>query len=156
MRCLPLGILLTTHLVSACYPRPHTYVSTPEVSGVLLEGAQAVVGAKVLIAHTRGDYGGYCRSARAVATTSQGGKFRFDAEASTHLFTSLLNPPGTVLKMSSICFEANGQRTLGAVITARTDRSTSYFVSCDLNSQPRDSGRQVVWPAHGVCRITKN
>ena len=155
LRRLPLGIVLVAHLVSACYPWPHTYVSTPEVSGVLLDGTHAVIGAKVLVAHTRGDDGEYCRGARVVAATWEGGKFRFHAVVSVHPFTSLLNPPETVRQMSSICFEVNGQQTLGAVITARTDRPTSYALSCDLNQQPEDSDRQVLGP-HSACRIAEN
>jgi hypothetical protein len=154
-RRLPLGILVASYLASACYPWPHTYVSAPEVSGVLLEGTHPVVGAKVLVAHTRGDDGQYCRDARVVTTTWEGGKFQFDAVVSLHPFTSVLNPPETVRQMSSICFEVNGQQTLGAVVTARTDRSSAFTLSCDLSGQPRDAGRGVAGP-YGVCRIEEN
>lgn len=92
--------------VSACYPRPHEYTSRPAVSGVLLCGGVPLAGARVMIAHTRGDDGSYCRDARVVAETNGHGYFHVDARTSLRLFTSLLNAPKDAGQMTSVCFSS--------------------------------------------------
>jgi hypothetical protein len=66
---LLLAVIAASQIVSGCYPRPHEYTSSPEVSGVLLRGGVPVNGAPVMIAHTRGDDGNYCRDGRVAAVT---------------------------------------------------------------------------------------
>lgn len=141
-------------IVSACYPRPHNFTSSPEVSGVLLKGGVPVSGATVLIAHTRGDDGNYCRDGRILAVTTEDGRFHVDANTDLHLFTSLLNPPKDVAQMTSVCFDLPAQQKLGVLLLALTDRKTSYALSCDLDSPPREFKQDVIWPKNkwGICQ----
>jgi hypothetical protein len=143
-----------SQIVSACYPRPHEFTSSPEVSGVLLHNGLPVNGARVLIAHTRGDDGNYCRDGRVVAVTTEDGKFHVDASTELHAFTSLLNPPKSVAQMTSVCFDLPAQQKLGVLLVAPTDRKTSYALSCDLDSPPREFKQLVVWPKDkwGICQ----
>jgi hypothetical protein len=140
--------------VSACYPRPHRFTSSPEVSGVLLKGGVPVNGARVLIAHTRGDDGNYCRGARVVAVTTDDGRFKVGASTDLHLFTSLLNAPKDVAQMTSVCFELPAQQKFGVLLLAPTDRETFYTLSCDLDSQPVEFKQHVIWSKDkwGICR----
>jgi hypothetical protein len=47
---LAMAIAAASQIISACYPRPHEFTSSPEVSGVLLRGGLPVSGARVVIA----------------------------------------------------------------------------------------------------------
>jgi hypothetical protein len=150
---LLLMVIAISSIVSACYPRPHEFTSTPEISGVLFNGGVPVTEARVVIAHTRGDDGNYCRDGRVVGVTDKDGRFHVDPGIDIHLFKSLLNPPNTVFQMTSVCFELPGQQKFGALIMALTDRKTSFEMSCDLNSVPREFKQGVVWSVDkwGIC-----
>jgi hypothetical protein len=155
IRCLLLATALAgaSLLVSACYPRPHKFTSSPEVSGVLLRGGLPVSGARVLIAHTRGDDGNYCRDGSVVALTTEDGRFHIGAHTNLHLFTSVLNAPKDVGQMTSVCFDLPQRPTLGVLLLSPSDRETSYVLSCDLESPPREYKQQVIWPKDkwGIC-----
>jgi hypothetical protein len=140
-------------IISGCYPRPHNFVSSPEISGVLLKDGIPVTDVKVSLAQTRGDDGNYCRDSRVVGVTDKDGRFHVGPGGQIHFFTSLLNPPNTVFQVTSVCFEVPGQQRLGALIMARTDLVKSFELSCDLNSAPREFKQGVVWSADkwGIC-----
>jgi hypothetical protein len=89
-----------------------------------------------------------------VAVTTEDGKFHVDASTGWQLFTSLLNPPKDVAQMTSVCFALPAQQTLGVLLLAPTDRKTSYALSCDLDSPPREFKQHVIWPKDkwGICR----
>jgi hypothetical protein len=146
-------IAAASQFVSACYPRAHEYTSSPEVSGVLLRGGVPVSGARVMIAHSRGDDGNYCRDALAVAVTGDDGRFHVDANTHLHLFASLLNSPKYVAELTSVCFEVPEQVKLGVLLMAPTDRKTSDVLSCDLDSPPREFKQHVIWQKEqwGIC-----
>lgn len=150
-----LAVLIVTGslLMCACYPRPHEYISNPEISGVLLRDGVPVSGARVLMAHTAGNDGNYCREARAAATTGQDGHFHVRVTTDWRLFTSLLNPPRYVQALTSVCFDAPGQSKLGVLLLADTDRKTAVVLSCDLNSPPREFRQRVIWQKDkwGIC-----
>ena len=152
-RLLAVSIVTGSLLVCACYPRPHEYISSPEISGVLLRGGVPVSGAQVLVAHTAGNDGDYCREARVAAMTSQDGHFHVSVTAHWRLFTSLLNPPRYVQALTSVCFDAPGQSKLGVLLLADTDRKTAVVLSCDLNSAPREFKQRVIWQKDkwGIC-----
>jgi hypothetical protein len=146
---LAAAVLLTT----GCYPRPHKYIESPAISGVLLKGGLPAAGVSVSLAQTRGDDGNYCSGSRAVGVTDKDGKFHVDPSIHMHLFTSLLNPPNLVFQETSVCFEVTGKQKLGVLIMARTDVVNSFELACDLDSEPREFKQGVVWPADkwGIC-----
>jgi hypothetical protein len=150
---LVMTIAGASEIVSACYPRPHEYTSSPEVTGVLLRDGSPVNGARVMIAHTRGDDGNYCRDGRVVAVTTEDGHFHFNARTELHLFTSLLNPPKEVAQITSVCFDLPERQKLGVLLLAPTDRKTSDVLSCDLDSTPREFKQHVIWEKDkwGIC-----
>jgi hypothetical protein len=146
-------IAAASQIISACYPRPHEYTSSPEVSGMLLRDGVPVSGARVMIAHTRGDDGNYCRNGRVVAVTTEDGHFYVGARTNLHFFTSLLNAPKDVGQMTSVCFDLRERQTLGVLLLAPTDRKTSDVLSCDLDSPPREFKQRVIWQKDkwGIC-----
>lgn len=154
-RSLSLTTVVATasQIISACYPRPHEYTNSPEVSGVLLHGGAPVSGARVMFAHTRGDDGNYCRDARLVGITSEDGHFHVDASTELHLFASVLNPPKYIAEVTSVCFDLREQLKLGVLLMAPTDRKTTYDLSCDLDSPPREFKQRMIWQKNqwGIC-----
>jgi hypothetical protein len=148
------AMAISSPLVSGCYPRPHRYTNTPEISGVVRKSGVPVNGARVLLAQTRGDDGNYCRDARVVAVTTEDGRFKVAANTELHFFTSLLNPPNSVAQMTSVCFEIPAHLKLGVLLLARTDRETSIVLSCDLDSPPVEFKQGVVWQKDkwGICQ----
>jgi hypothetical protein len=146
---LAAAVLLTT----GCYPRPHDYIDSPAISGVLLKNGLPAAGVSVSLARTRGDGGNYCSGSRVVGVTDQDGRFHLDPRIHERLFTSLLNPPNMVFQETSVCFEVTGEQRLGVLIMARTDVVKSFELSCDLDSVPREFKQGVVWPADrwGIC-----
>jgi hypothetical protein len=151
---LSASLILTGGLVNfACYPRPHEYLSNPQISGVLLRDGVPVSGAEVLMAHTDGYDGNYCREARVVAITSQDGHFHVAADTHWRLFTSLLNPPKYIQAMTSVCFDAPEHLKLGVLLLANTDRNRAVTLSCDLMSPPRDFKQAVIQQKDtwGIC-----
>lgn len=150
---LAMAIAAASQIISACYPRPHEFTSSPEVSGVLLRGGVPVSGARVMIAHTRGDDGNYCRDGSVVAVTNEDGRFHVGPRTNLHLFASLLNAPKDVGQMTSVCFDLPERTTLGVLLLAPTDRETSDVLSCDLQSPPREFKQHVIWPKDkwGIC-----
>jgi hypothetical protein len=120
---------------------------------VLLRGGVPVNGARVMIAHIRGDDGNYCRDGLVVAVTTEDGHFHVDARTNLHLFTSLLNAPKDVGQMTSVCFDLPERQTLGVLLLAPTDRRTSDLLTCDLDSPPREFKQRVIWETDkwGIC-----
>ena len=164
---LPRGSMLKAHTVrliaatataaqvlSACYPRAHEVTDTPAVSGVLLKGGVPASGVRVLISHTRGDNGDFCREARVVAITTEDGGFNVPRNTNSHLFASLFNEQRLVLQTTAVCFEHSAQHQLGVLVLAPTDRETSYSVTCDLDSPPVEFKQHVIWSKDkwGICR----
>ena len=152
--CLIAMVVTSAQIVSACYPRSHQFTSRPEVSGILLKGGVPINGARVMIAHTRGDDGNYCRGALVAAVTTEDGRFRVRAATNLHFFASLLNQPRDVLEMTSVCFELPAQQKFGVLLLAPTDRETSYALSCDLDSPPVEFKQHVIWSKNkwGICQ----
>ena len=105
------------------------------------------------LAHTRGDDGNYCKGSRVVGVTDKDGRFHVDPSVQLRLFTSLLNPPDQISRLTSVCFDVPGQQVLGVLLMASTARVRSFDLSCDLNSEPREFKRGVVWPHDkwGIC-----
>jgi hypothetical protein len=150
---LALLVLTGSLPICACYPRPHSYISNPEISGVLLRDGNPVGGAQVLMAHTAGVDGNYFLEAHAAAITRPDGHFHVAPTTRWRVFTSLLNPPDHVHALTSVCFDAPEHSKLGVLLLSDTDRKTSVVLSCDLNSPPRDFKQAVIWQKDrwGIC-----
>lgn len=152
-----IGVIAVIQCLSACYPHPHEYTSHPEISGVLFKSGVAVGGANVIVAHSRGDDGNYCLGGQAVAVTGEAGTFHIEPQVERYVLRSLLNPPNSVLQMTSVCFETDAKVTLGVLLIASTERTTSYDISCDLDATPTEFkglGKQAD-NEFGICKNTR-
>jgi len=140
--------------ISACYPHPHQYIRTQEFSGVLLKSGLPVSAAAVYVSHAPGDNHQFCEGAKEVAVTSSDGHFHIDRVVEEHLFTSVLNPPDTVLQTTSICFHTSEANVLGVTTLSHTDRKLAFVLSCDLDSPPVDFKQGVILQPNewGICK----
>jgi hypothetical protein len=141
-------------LLSSCYPHSHEYVLTPEFSGVLFKAGTPMPGVTVTVSHTRGDAGDYCINPKTVAVTDGTGAFRVPPQTSTHHFASLLNAPETIHQMTSICFQALGNRKLGALVLAPTDHEERFEMVCDWESPAVEFKQKWLSSANqwGICK----
>lgn len=153
----PIAHTVLCGLLTACYPHPHQYVKTQEYSGVLLKGGVPVAGAVVLISQSRNNVTNYCENPHTATVSSDTGYFHINPTVETKAFTSILNPPDTVLQSTSICFTQMEHQILGATILSRTDRRISYDLNCDLDSMPVEYKQRTIFPKDqwGICRNEK-
>jgi hypothetical protein len=157
MKSICLALVMSVVLLGpldACDLGSHDYVRTQEFSGVLLKGGVPMAGAAVLVSHSRGDDGNYCANPEVITATSESGTFRVPARTQARDFGSRLNPPGTVLQMTAICFRALGQQKLGALVIAPTDHEVKYSAICDWDSPSVEFTQKVQMNPNqwGICK----
>jgi len=126
-------LVLLIACLSGCYPHSHEFIARPEFSGVLRDGGSPMSRVTVSVSHTGGDTG-RCVNPEVVAVTDDTGAFHIAPQTQIHYFTSLINPPKLVRRLTSVCFEALGKRKLGVVVIAPTERVMKYVAVCEWDS----------------------
>ena len=150
-------ILVMALILVGCYPHPHPYYRSPDLSGTLVEKGIPVAGATVLLGAFPGDSDKRCPDAVVVGMTNEKGAFEIRPIIKTQWFQSLLNPPESVLQYTSICFREHESTVLGVaslprVVIRPPSLCTVIWVgsmsnSCNMRSCLKINGGYAAMPA---------
>jgi hypothetical protein len=101
-----------------------------------------------------GDSDRRCPDAVVVGITNEKGAFEVRPLIKTEWFQSLLNPPGTGLQWTSICFREHGRTVLGVAIIAPSSHQTTLSLYCDLGWEHVEFVQHAKLPEDqlGICR----
>ena len=147
-------ILVMALILVGCYPHPHPYYRSPDLSGTLVEKGIPVAGATVLLGAFPGDSDKRCPDAVVVGMTNEKGAFEIRPIIKTQWFQSLLNPPESVLQYTSICFREHESTVLGVAIIAASSHQTTFSLYCDLGWEHVEFVQHAKLPEdqRGICR----